>query len=98
MYKNEYDSFLGRFYLKSDGENLTGLWVENSKDSLKHEKDLEYAELPIFNENNKWLDIYFERKVPDFILKYKIENITPYFTLESKSWQFFLFHHSSSPI
>lgn len=41
MYKNEYDSFLGRFYLKSDGENLTGLWVKNSKDSLKHEKDLE---------------------------------------------------------
>lgn len=76
MYKNEYDSFLGRIYLKSDGENLTGLWFENSKDSLKHEKDLEYAELPIFNETKKWLDIYFEGKVPDFIPKYKIENIT----------------------
>ena len=64
--------------MNSNGEYLTGLWFEGSKDSLKHETDCEIKELPIFLETCKWLDLYFSGKVPDFTPKYKIINLTPF--------------------
>ena len=64
--------------INSDGEYLTGLWFEGSKDSLKHKEDCEEKELPIFKEIYKWLDTYFSGKEPDFTPKYKINNITPF--------------------
>ena len=62
--------------MNSDGTYLTGLWFIGSKDSSKHSTSCEEKLIPIFEETIKWLDIYFEGKVPDFIPKYKIENIT----------------------
>lgn len=64
--------------INSDGENLMGLWFENSKDSSKHITGCEKEDLEIFKETRKWLDIYFSGKVPKFTPKYKIANLTPF--------------------
>ena len=64
--------------MNSDGEFLTGLWFEDSRDTSKHELNREEKELPIFKEVSRWLDIYFSGKNPDFTPKYKINNLTPF--------------------
>lgn len=64
--------------INSDGEYLTGLWFEGSRDSYKHKIDCEEEDLPIFRETSNWLDMYFSGKVPNFTPKYKIENLTPF--------------------
>lgn len=64
--------------MNSDGEYLTGLWFEDSRDSSKHTIECEEKDLEIFKETSKWLDIYFSGKTPDFTPKYKIENLTPF--------------------
>lgn len=64
--------------MNSDGEYLTGLWFEDSKDSSKHRIDCEEKDLEIFRKTSKWLDVYFGGKVPNFTPKYKIENLTPF--------------------
>ena len=71
---DEFDDIV----LNSDGEYLTGLWFANSKDSSKHNINIEEKELPIFNETCSWLDIYFSGKEPTFTPKYKINNSTPF--------------------
>ena len=78
MYKKSYKSPLGIIYMRSDGENLTGLWFESSRDVSKHSYNFEEKDLPIFDETSRWLDIYFSGKNPDFTPKYKIENLTPF--------------------
>ncbi|MFR2776996.1 MAG: methylated-DNA--[protein]-cysteine S-methyltransferase [Intestinibacter bartlettii] len=78
MYKKSYKSPLGIIYMRSDGENLTGLWFESSRDVSKHSYNFEEKDLPIFDETSRWLDIYFRGKNPDFTPKYKIENLTPF--------------------
>ena len=70
----EFDDIL----LNSDGEYLTGLWFVGSKDSLKHDSNCKEKELPIFKDTIKWLDFYFSGKEPNFIPKYKINNLTPF--------------------
>lgn len=79
-YKSTYKTPEGftDIYMNSDGENLTGLWFEGSRDSSKHTTDCEEKKLPIFKETSKWLDIYFSGKNPDFTPKYKINNLTPF--------------------
>ena len=64
--------------MNSDGEFLTGLWFEDSRDTSKHELNREEKELPIFKEVSRWLDIYFSGKNPDFTPKYKINNLTTF--------------------
>lgn len=64
--------------MNSDGENLTGLWFECSRDTSKHVVECEEKDLKIFRDTSKWLDIYFSGKNPDFTPKYKIENMTPF--------------------
>lgn len=64
--------------MNSDGECLTGLWFEDSRDSSKHTVNCEEKNLEIFKKTGKWLDIYFSGKKPNFIPKYKIENLTPF--------------------
>lgn len=66
-YIHHYDSPLGGIMLASDGNTLTGLWFDGQKyfaDTL----GLEYIEktLPVFELTDRWLDIYFSGKVPDF--------------------------------
>ncbi len=64
--------------MNSDGENLTGVWFEGSRDTSKHVVECEEKDLKIFRDTSKWLDIYFSGKNPNFTPKYKIENITPF--------------------
>ena len=80
MYKWKYNTPEGftNIYMNSDGEYLTGLWFEGSRDSSKHTLECEEKELPIFKETSKWLDIYFSGKNPNFTPKYKINNLTPF--------------------
>ena len=79
-YKHVYQTpeNFSNMIMNSDGEYLTGLWFEDSRDSSKHLGDCEEKNLEIFKETSKWLDIYFSRKNPNFIPKYKIENLTPF--------------------
>lgn len=78
IYQRNYSSPFGMICMQSDGEYLTGLWFEKSKDEKKHAiKDME-KDLPIFEETKRWLDVYFEGQVPNFIPKYKIEHLTPF--------------------
>lgn len=79
-YKYTYQTpeVFSNMIMNSDGEYLTGLWFEDSRDSSKHIIDCEEKDLEIFKETSKWLDIYFSGKVPNFTPKYKIENLTPF--------------------
>ena len=78
MYKKSYKSPLGIIYMRSDGENLTGLWFESSRDVSKHSYNFEEKDLPIFDETSRWLDIYFSGNIPNFIPKYKLDSLTPF--------------------
>lgn len=80
IYKCTYETpkEFSNMIMNSDGEYLTGLWFEDSRDSSKHKINCEEKNLPVFNETKKWLDLYFSGKVPDFTPKYKIENLTPF--------------------
>lgn len=80
IYKHKYQTPNGftDILMNSDGEYLTGLWFEGSRDILKHELNCEEKELPIFKETSKWLDIYFSGENPTFTPKYKINNLTPF--------------------
>ena len=51
---------------------------EGSRDISKHTTDCEEKEVSIFKETSKWLDIYFSGENPDFIPKYKINNLTTF--------------------
>ncbi len=81
MYQKMYASPLGLIWMQSDGKYLTGLWFANSKLSVEHERDYIEKDLPIFNETSKWLDIYFSGQNPNFIPKYKLENLTTFRSL-----------------
>lgn len=78
MYRKTYNSPLGLIYMRSDGQYLTGLWFDKSKDAKKHKFNYIEKNLPIFEETKKWLDIYFSGQIPDFTPKYKIDNLTPF--------------------
>lgn len=65
-YYTRYQSPVGALTLASDGESITGLWIEGQKYhgggiSVKiTEKD----DLPIFEATKKWLDKYFAGERP----------------------------------
>lgn len=74
IYKKRYKTpkDFSNIIMNSNGEYLTGLWFEGSRDSSKHTIDCEEKELEIFKETERWIDIYFSGKNPDFVLKNKI--------------------------
>ena len=66
-YTHHYDSPLGGITLASDGEALIGLWFDGQKyfaDVLENKN--EEKALPVFDEADRWLDIYFSGKAPNF--------------------------------
>ena len=65
-------------WMNSDGEYLTGLWFDGSRDASKHTYNCKEKMLPIFEDTIKWLDIYFSGKNPDFTPNYKIANLTEF--------------------
>ena len=73
-----YTSPLGGITLASSGEALTGLWFDGQK-YFPHKliSESNEAELPIFTQTCKWLDIYFSGKEPDFTPTISL-NTTPF--------------------
>ena len=76
---HHYASPLGGITLASDGEALTGLWFDGQKyfaDTLQEE----YKEkpLPVFQEADRWLDIYFSGNVPDFTPKLRLRTTSSF--------------------
>ncbi len=64
--------------MKSNGESLTGLWFDGTRDCDKYMVgDIAY-ELPIFKETSRWLDCYFGGRQPEYKPQYIIENPTPF--------------------
>lgn len=64
--------------MTSDGDALTGLWFEGSRDAAKRAADCREKELAIFEETRRWLDIYFNGKMPTFTPEYKLEGVTAF--------------------
>ena len=69
--------------LCTDGEVLTGLWFEGSRDADKHISNLvetcHGASLPsIIHDTCRWLDIYFTGRQPDFTPAYRMQDLTPF--------------------
>ena len=67
QYTQQYSSPLGGITLGSDGEALTGLWFDGQRyfgDTLGPE--VSPADLPVFHETRRWLDLYFSGAAPDF--------------------------------
>lgn len=66
MYTTSYPSPLGTLALLSDGENLSGLWLEGSRhfgNKLLHSA-VPCPELPLFQKTAAWLDGYFRGQIP----------------------------------
>lgn len=67
QYTGKYKSPLGNILLASDGTGLTGLWFEGQKYFAHHlDGENEERELPVLKQTEKWLDIYFSGREPDF--------------------------------
>nr|WP_072419291.1 MULTISPECIES: methylated-DNA--[protein]-cysteine S-methyltransferase [unclassified Ruminococcus] len=77
-YINHYHSPLGNTTLASDGDTLTGLWFDGQK-YFPHNllSESTKAELPIFTQTCKWLDIYISGRIPDFTPPINL-NTTPF--------------------
>lgn len=68
-----YESPLGRLILASDGEHLTGLWIEGQKYfGSTLQDDVCQKELEIFKETSQWLDKYFTGERSDVTPKLKV--------------------------
>ena len=73
-YESIYIPPLGfdRILMESDGEFLTRLTFIDENYRLGDREE----SLPIFDEVRRWLDIYFDYKVPDFTPKYKLVGLS----------------------
>ena len=65
-YKTECPSPIGLLTLASDGENLTGLWMENQKffGAGLPDDTIQKDDLPVFATVRNWLDAYFAGECP----------------------------------
>jgi methylated-DNA-[protein]-cysteine S-methyltransferase len=67
-YIRKIKSPVGVLTVSSDGQNISGLWIEGQKYFAKTlEKDVLEQNLPIFENVREWLDIYFSGGEPDFM-------------------------------
>lgn len=77
-YTHHYTSPLGGITLASNGKALTGLWFDGQKYfGASLSKEHEERELPVFEQTDRWLDIYFSGKEPDFMPPIEMET-TPF--------------------
>lgn len=77
-WKYETPSGFSDIWMRSDGQILTGLWFEGSRDQRKHGMVCEERELPIFEETVRWLDVFFSGRQPDFTPEYRIDGLTEF--------------------
>ena len=65
--------------LRTDGEALTGLWFEGSRDLSGIVETHHRADLPsVIQDTYHWLDIYFSGRQPDFTPTYRMEGLTSF--------------------
>ncbi len=62
----------------SDGDRLTGLWFEGSRNAPELRPDGGAREPPVLRETRRWLDAYFSGRQPDFTPPYRIDGLTPF--------------------
>ena len=77
-YIAHYNSSLGDITLASDGRALTGLWYDGQKyfgSTLGPHTSLP-AQLSVFDEACRWLDIYFFGREPDFMPPLSLKGTT----------------------
>ena len=67
FYRTTCPSPVGVLTLASDGEHLSGLWLEGQKyfGASIPEAMTERADLPVFHATRRWLDRYFAGERPD---------------------------------
>lgn len=80
MYKWKYETPEGfdDIWLRSDGQVLTGLWFEGGRNLSKHLENCQEKWTSGFEETGRWLDIYFSGHQPDFMPKYRIDDLTEF--------------------
>lgn len=86
-YIYEYNSPIGRLTMSSDGECLTGLWVENQKyfkSTLGSETEVK--QLSVFDDVIAYLDSYFKGEKPEINFKLKPKGSD----FRQKIWQMLL--------
>lgn len=69
-YYNFYESPVGRLTMASDGDKITGLWIANQKYYGRNlNPDAKPApDLKIFQITARWLNEYFDKKIPECAL------------------------------
>ncbi len=70
---------LGGILLAAEGDALTGLWFEGQRffpDDLA--ADAVWGDLPVLDEAEKWLDLYFSGRDPGFTPRLSPRGITPF--------------------
>ena len=66
---HHYESPLGGITMAGRGHALTGLWFDGQR-HFAETLSAEHAciNLPVFDEADRWLDLYFSGRMPDFTL------------------------------
>ncbi len=66
-FTSHYDSPVGKLLLASDGEHLTGLWLEGQKfyGAGLAQDTVPKDDLPVFVQTKSWLEQYFLGKQPE---------------------------------
>lgn len=68
QYTGTYQTPLGEILLACDEIGLTGLWFQGGKYyAFNLDKEHEPRETQIFSQAERWLDIYFSGREPDFM-------------------------------
>ena len=71
MFYTEQESPVGKLLLLSDGENLTGLYMEQERRIFPQWQRRE--DLPVFCAARRWLDAYFAGEAPKETVPLKLE-------------------------
>lgn len=71
MFYTEQESPVGKLLLLSDGENLTGLYMEQERRIFPQWQRRE--DLPVFCSARRWLDAYFAGEAPKETVPLKLE-------------------------
>ena len=61
-----------------DGEALTELWFEGSRDGWRDARGCERRDTPVFRDARRWRDEYFAGHDPGFTPNCRIEGLTPF--------------------
>ena len=69
--------------MRTDGEALTGLWFEGSRDEYKFTRvPMEICHgaslSQVIQETVRWLELYFSGYQPNFTPKYRLDELTPF--------------------